>query len=316
MLTVSDEEARRAFSWADAIDAIRATYLESAATGAAGRVTVASDGASIRAMVGVPAGPFIGSKQIVRAPGGLRYLITLFDREDASLRYLVDGVHLPAVRTAATSALALGELAATVDVLGLLGSGEEARHHLEAICALRSPQEIRVFSPRGQSRRAFVSWAAEHLGKTVVAAESPRDAVAGADVVVAAARSTGEQPILYAEWLAHARVVISIGSTLPHQRELDVSVLAAARAVVSDEPTELQHETGDLIAATEAGIDVSGRISSLAELLRGEPLLAAGAGFALYKSIGSALQDVAVARAVVARLGAGGQVVNFALEAR
>lgn len=307
MIVLSGEETLQAFSWESAIAAIREAYAAAPAPRRSGRVVAAADGNSIRTMVAVSVGALFGSKQLVRAPDGLRYVISLFDRADARLAYLVDGIHVTAVRTAATSAVALDLLADNKPMdLAVLGSSVEARHHLEAAAQVRPLKSVRVFSPSDQSRAAFVAWARESLGLEVRAMASAADAVAGASCVIAAARAHGEQPILYGEWLDCVEVVISIGSTLPHQRELDVSVLERANVVISDEPEELLHETGDLLVARDRGIDVSGRLFSLSALVRGElsDRLVQGSGLRLYKSIGSAVQDVAVAEAVARRCAA------------
>ena len=126
--------------------------------------------------------------------------------------------------------------------------------------------------------------------------------------MLAAARSHGEVPILYADWLAPQAIVLSIGSTLPSQRELDVSVIERATMIVADEPHELVRETGDMIEATRAGIELSARLHSLQSLARGElaELLHPPPELLLFKSIGSGRQDIAVAELVAARCAAAG----------
>ena len=76
-------------------------------------------------------------------------------------------------------------------------------------------EELVVYSPTRKRREAF---AVEHGGR---AADEPHHAVAGATVVLAAARSRGELPILFGDWLASRGVVVSIGSTVPEQREIE-----------------------------------------------------------------------------------------------
>ena len=94
-----------------------------------------------------------------------------------------------------------------------------------------------------------------------------------------------------------------IGSTLPEQREVDVSVLRRADLIVADVPGEVAHDTGDMIAAAAAAIDVTSRLVSLSDLIAGRvpDWRGAGAtGVAVYKSVGSALQDVVVAGQLLA----------------
>jgi ornithine cyclodeaminase/alanine dehydrogenase len=322
VIVVSCAQTEAGFDWADGMAAVRAAYAESYEGTPSARVIAASRGVSVRAMVAVPGGRFIGSKQIVRGTDELRYLIALFEKGDASLAYLLDGGYLTGVRTAVTSALAVAELSrGELSHVAILGSGTEARHHLEAVHQVGRPDVVTLFSPRAESRSAFVQWA-RSLGIEVIPFDEPQAAVEGADVVIAAARSTGERPILFGSWLSDARVVVSIGSTLPHQRELDVSVLSGARLIVSDEPEELLHHTGDLLAARDAGLFLEGEVRTLQELVSGTlaerlPTASTTPGYALFKSVGSALQDIAVAAAVVGRLEvADAAHVPFALRAR
>ena len=323
MRLVRAAETRTGFDWTEGMSAVRAAYRDSTPGTPSGRVIAAADGVSVRAMVAVPAGRFLGSKQIVRGVDALTYLVALFEKSNASLAYLVDGLYLTGVRTAVTSALAIAELSGRqFSRVAILGSGTEARHHLEAVRELRRPDVVTMYSPRAESREAFVQWA-RSIDIDVVAFDDPQRAVEGADVVITAARSTGERPILFASWLGDARVVVSIGSTLPHQREVDVSVLSAARLIVSDEPHELLHQTGDLLAARDAGLVLDDQVRTLQELLDGDlasrvPDSSGGSGYALFKSVGSALQDIAVAASVVDRLEQLGRCtpVDFALEPR
>ncbi|MXG88290.1 hypothetical protein GRQ65_01845 [Nocardioides sp. YIM 123512] len=168
---------------------------------------------------------------------------------------LLDGHSVTGYRTAATSALAVGGLAARgpLDV-AVIGSGFEARHHLRALAVVRSLRRVRVFSPRATSRAAYADALADVA--EVEPAESAESAVAAASVVICAARSRDESPTLLGAWLAPGATVVSVGSTLPEQREVDVTVLERAGLLVADVVEEVLEETGDLLVARAAGVDV------------------------------------------------------------
>jgi ornithine cyclodeaminase/alanine dehydrogenase len=187
-------------------------------------------------------------------------------------------------------------------LLGVLGSGLEATMHVRAIAALRPIEHIVAFSPTPERREAFAAAAVADLGIEAESVGDPEAAVAGADVVLAAARSYGEEPILFGEWLAPATTVVSIGSTVPDQRELDVSVVAACDLIVCDDVDEVAEQTGDMLEAARAGIDFRDRTFSLHQLLAGELDGRVGAAQRpLYKSIGGGLQDVVVAEVLLRR---------------
>ena len=96
--------------------------------------------------------------------------------------------------------------------------------------------------------------------------------------------------------------MLSIGSTLPEQREVDTDVIAAADLLVADVIDEVLHGTGDLLAAAAAGIDPAGRTVSLADVVSGRhPGRTGPDQVVLYKSVGSAAQDLAVAAMCAAR---------------
>jgi ornithine cyclodeaminase/alanine dehydrogenase len=229
------------------------------------------------------------------------YLIPLFDQQTVELVALVDGASITGFRTAATSAVAADLLApARPLAVGVIGSGFEAQMHLRALCAVRRLSAVKVFSPNPESRERFVTALAD-LGVPISTAENARIAAAEADLVICAARSRDETPTLLGEWLEADATVISIGSTLPEQREIDASVVARSGVIVADMVEEVSHDTGDMIAARRAGIDFESRLISLADALADPHKIPKRNGLRLYKSVGAALQDLTIAGMCVGR---------------
>jgi len=300
---VSSETAAAVFQWLPAVRALQETYARPLGAGAVPRRTIAAgaaERASLRTMTAVPPGSrYYGAKLMGMAfgPAGrqLEYVVVLFDATTGSLAAVVDGNLVTAYRTAATSAAALDRLAPHRRAcLAVLGSGLEARMHTLAIASIRELSEIRVFSPTAAKREAFADAMAAELGVRACAVESPAEAVGGADIVLAAARSYGEKPILQGEWLAPHATVVSIGSTLPDQREVDSSVVARAGLIVCDNVEEVLEESGDMLAARRDGVEPDAKCISLNDLMSGRAARVEGA-MAMYKSVGSGLQDVVVA---------------------
>jgi alanine dehydrogenase len=105
---------------------------------------------------------------------------------------------------------------------------------------------------------------------------------------------------LQGDWLGAASVVVSIGSTVPSQREIDVSVVAACDLIVCDAVDEVLEQTGDMLAAARAGIALREKAFSLHELLAGDlDERLAAARRPMFKSVGGGLQDVVVAEVVL-----------------
>lgn len=279
----------------------------------AGRtVAGGANGARIRALAAVlPTDDTLGAKLHVQpVDGNSGFLIALFAQADGRLLGLMDGRAITQLRTGATSALALDAIApaGTLD-LAVLGSGTEARAHLRAVAALRPLSSIRVFSTTAERRERFAAELSAELSTTITVCDGAEQAITDATAVVAAARSHGETPIFDPDALAESTTIVSVGSTVPDQRELDERVLERAAVIIADEPTEVLEQSGDCIAAATAGIDLTGKTRSLAELLQGKlPPIDHGA-INVFKSVGSALQDVAVATMVLKQANAAGRSV-------
>jgi alanine dehydrogenase len=312
---VSAAAAEAVFSWADGVRAIQAAYTAPLEPGALPPRAIGRGGGSwLRTLPALPPGRHFGAKLIgmsTTAPSpGPEYVVVLFDRETSRIAAFVEGHHVTAYRTAATSAAALDRLAPPGAMrLSVLGSGLEASMHVRAFRAVREIEELVVYSPTKERREAF----AAALGGRAV--DEPREAVARATVVLAAARSRGELPILYADWLAAGAVVVSIGSTVPEQRELDVGVVEWCDLIVCDDVGEVSHETGDMIEAARAGVIFAEKTFSLHELLAGElDARLAAVQRPLYKSVGSGLQDVVVASLILERAQAAGLATPLPIE--
>jgi alanine dehydrogenase len=295
------------FSWREAIDALAATYAAPAKPASMPpRAVGRDDGAWLRVLPALPAGRrYFGAKLMGMAPAapepGVEYVVVLYDRATSRIAAFVDAHQVTAYRTAATSAMALERLASAQPIrLGVLGSGLEASMHVRAFATVRPLERVTVFSPTPERREAFAAAAAADLAVAAEATEDPEEAVAGADVVLAAARSRGELPILRGDWLGPATVVVSIGSTVPSQRELDVTVVAACDLIVCDAVDEVLEQAGDMLAAARAGIAFRAKAFSLHQLVAGDlDERLAAARRPMFKSVGGGLQDVVVAEVVL-----------------
>jgi ornithine cyclodeaminase/alanine dehydrogenase-like protein (mu-crystallin family) len=172
--------------------------------------------------------------------------------------------------------------------------------HVRAFAAVRELERITVFSTTAERREAFAATAAAELDVATESVGDPEAAIEGANAVLAAARSHGEAPILFGHWLRQATTVVSIGSTVPSQREIDISVVEDCDLIVCDTVDEVVERTGDMLEATRAGIDFVGKTFSLHELLSGQlDAKVASAQRPLFKSVGGGLQDVVVAEVVL-----------------
>jgi alanine dehydrogenase len=308
---LSQDDTRAVLNWADVIACLARAYEQGDDPRAAPpKVVARRDGMWLRALAAVGGdGTAMGAKIIAKGrPKGADHFIALWDTETAQIVCLMDGKNVTAMRTAGTSAMAVDRIAPKEPLrLAVLGSGREAATHLGAIATVRSVKSVKVYSPTPANRERFAAkWAGE-LKVDCRAADSARAAVEGADLVIAAARSHDETPILQGAWLERGMMVVSIGSTVPEQREVDPAVADRADVIVADVPEEVAHETGDMIAARQAGVAFDHKLVSLGEVVRGTRAVRQGRdNIVLFKSVGSGLQDIAVSEMCHARAKAAG----------
>jgi ornithine cyclodeaminase/alanine dehydrogenase-like protein (mu-crystallin family) len=230
--------------------------------------------------------------------------VLLFDGETGELRALVDASAVTATRTAAVSGVATRMLAREdARELAILGSGVQARSHLDAMAAVRPFERCRVWSRTPEHAAALAAEARVPFPLDVV--ESAEDAVRGADVVVTA--TSAPEPIVRRDWLGPGAHVNAVGSSIPTARELDADTVAAA-ALFADARESMVNEGGDyLFAVREAGV---GPEHIRAEL--GEVLIGSGDGrrsddeLTVFKSLGLAAEDLAAAEHVYTRAAAEG----------
>ena len=297
---VTSEVARPLLDWAEAVARLKAAYATPHALMSVPPRAVAR-GASgwLRTMSAIPPGSrFMGAKIFGIGPKRMvNYAIVLVEQDSGLIAGIVDGAAITAIRTAATSALAIDRLAKAGPVrLGVLGSGDEARAHVEAAAHVRELSHVAVFSPTASRRAAFAASIARQYGIACTAVETADEAARGADVLIAAARSRDESPILHGHMLRPGMLAVSIGSTLPEQREADATAIAACDLIVCDAVDEVLNETGDMLAAKAAHIDVEAKTVSLNALLSGQcEAREAAAKLVMFKSVGSAVQDVVIA---------------------
>jgi alanine dehydrogenase len=209
-------------------------------------------------------------------------VIMLFRPETGEPLVTMDGRLITEMRTAAVSAVATQHLARpTASVLAILGSGVQARSHLEALRLVRELRDVRVWSPR--NARAFAD---RHR---VRAAASAEEAVRGADVVVVA--TTSMTPVLKGQWLSPGAHVNAVGAPRPTWRELDDDALARARIYVESREAA-SRESGDVIAAGSV-------FAEIGEVVAGErPGRESETEITLFKSVGVAVEDIATAHLV------------------
>jgi alanine dehydrogenase len=245
---------------------------------------------------------------------GVGYFVDLYDLPSGELLAMMDADWLTAQRTAATAAIGVDVLASkTIRTVGVLGSGEQARSMLIAASKVRHLAQINVFSPTPAHRQAFAEAIGREHGLNIKPVERPEQAVAGCDLLLSVFRA-GKEPTVSAEWITPGMHICAASSVRPVARELEDDIWRKAAVVAVDDRAHA-FESGDGRSAIASRAFDPERAVELWELVGGKQRgRTADSDITLFKSVGTALQDLAIANAIYLRAkqkGAGRDVGNF-----
>lgn len=225
---------------------------------------------------------------------GTRYVVLLYRISDGELVAMLDGRVITDLRTGAAS----GVIARKVPIdgpvtVGILGSGNQARTQLESLATAYLVQRAYVYSPTPENRTAFASEMSAKLGIPVIAVDSAEAAARGRQVVATASNARSAEPILHGAWLQDCRLLCAVGNTRPAFAEIDTRCFADAALVVVDSLHAIE-EAGDLRQAVAANALPESKTTTLAQIVEGKTSVP-DRGLVVFKSVGTALQDLALA---------------------
>ena len=288
MLLLDEEQVRKHLRMADLIPAMEKALVDFSA----GKVTQ-----PVRQVIAInPPGGFYGMMPALTPEGLGQKIVTFYppnaeknlpthmatillnDPQTGAPLAVMDGRLITEMRTAAVSAAATKLLAPKdAKVLAILGSGVQARSHIETLRLVRQFEKIRVWSPNKSHAEQF----AREMGARAMSAE---DAIRDADVIVTATSS--KTPVLHGTWLKSGCHVSAVGACRPDWRELDDD--AMRNVVFVDSREAAMKESGDVILSrvkiyAELGEAFAGKVPPRANETT------------IFKSLGMAVEDVAAA---------------------
>jgi len=221
--------------------------------------------------------------------------ILLFSPNTGALVSVMDGRVITEMRTAAVSAVSARELARDdAQTLAIIGTGAQARSHLEALERVFELSQIRVWSPTPDHQMAFITEMSAATDSKIVGSNSAEEAIHGADLVVLATSSA--EPVIQNEWVASGAHVISIGACRPNQREMDPALIRRGRLFVDSRAAALV-ESGDIVMGIQQGQFAASHIAGeLGEVLAGKVEgRRTTHDITIFKSLGLAVEDVVAA---------------------
>ncbi len=257
-------------------------------------VRAAKDGAG-EAALGAKLVTVFGANASRGLPSHLATIV-LLDPNTGALLALLDGRYITEARTAAVSAVSSRLLARkTAASVAIIGSGVQARSHLEALASVHSLRQVTVWSPNKERREQFAGEAGRSDAPyKVTAVDHAGEAVVGADIVVLVTASP--TPVIENGWVKPGAHVISVGATRPNQREMDPALVARSRVFVDSRVAALV-ESGDIVLGIQEGrFGPEHVIGELGELIAGKATgRQTDADVTIFKSLGLAVEDVTAA---------------------
>lgn len=310
MRTVTAEEVKAALDFPSLVEALREGFRRDVDAPVRHHHTIPRSDEPDATLLLMPAwqsGRHVGIKIVTVTPGNadrslpaVMGIYLLNDWQTGAPLALIDGPMLTLRRTAAASALGASYLAREgAERLLMVGTGALAPHLIEAHAAVRPIRRVQVWG-RTAAKAEAVADSVRRDGLEVEVAEDLEAAVRGADVISCATLS--REPLVRGEWLQPGVHVDLVGAFTPEMRETDDEAIRRARVFV-DTRAGATKEGGDIVQPLESGAlearDIAG---DLFELTRGErPGRGGDAEITLFKSVGTALEDLVAAQLVVER---------------
>lgn len=300
MNVITNEQVAALLTVEDSIRTMRTAFIEYARRGTMQeRVRIDCDKTKLSMMGAIlPGIDAVGAKLYTTINGNFTFVVVLFSAEDGSLLAVMEGDAMTEFRTAAVTAIAADSLAKKdTEVLGIVGTGVQARAHVPALLAVRDFSEIIV---AGIDRPEAFAEEISSRYSIKCSTGSTASVAAQADVLITATRAT--TPLFDGHLVKPSAFVAAIGSSKPDTREIDDEIIKRASRIVVEWRQQAMIEAGDLILSRPGLFDWN-KVEELSEVLKGcgqsnlpQP------GIVLYKAIGVGIEDVALAEFVYSRL--------------
>ncbi len=314
VLLLTEDDVRRLLTMEMALDAVEQVLRKQALEEAQNipRARSQTDQAMLHVMSGAAKTMGImGYKAYTTTRKGASFHVGLFDGKTGALQALIQADYLGQMRTGAASGVATQYMARhDAQEVGLFGTGKQARTQLLAVCKVRSISHVHIYSPNEEHRRAFAQEMAPLCGCDIDPVPRPELAATDKDIVITATSS--REPVLHGDWLAEGTHLNVIGSNFLGKAEVDAVAVRRCESIIVDSKDQSRLEAGDFVHALEEGSIHWADVHELGQVIVGRFTGRAHAqDVTMFKSLGIALEDIAVASKVFAKaveVGAGKMV--------
>jgi alanine dehydrogenase len=222
-------------------------------------------------------------------------LVVINDPETGEPQAVMDGAYITAMRTGAVSGIATKYLSREDSTtVAVIGAGAQAKTQLLAVHQVRNVSKVRVYDAIDEASKKYSKEMSQRLGLGVVAVDSSKHAITGADIIITC--STATEPVFDGNWISEGSHINGIGSHRPNARELDTTTIKRSKLVVDSRPACLA-EAGDIMIPISEGAITENHIhADLGEIILGKkPGRISRNEITLFKSVGLAIQDASAA---------------------
>jgi ornithine cyclodeaminase/alanine dehydrogenase-like protein (mu-crystallin family) len=309
VLLLSEEDVRQLLTMEMALEAVEEVLRKMALDEAHNvpRARVQTDHTMLHTMSGAAKTlGILGYKAYCTNRKGNHFHVGLYDGKSGALLALMQADHLGQMRTGAASGVATQYMARPdAAEVGLFGSGKQARTQLLAVCKVRKVRRVQVYSPNEERRLHFATEMRAACGCEVDSVPRPEMAAEDKDIVITATSS--REPVFNGHWLAEGTHLNVVGSNFLGKAEVDAVTVRRCQSIVVDSKDQARLEAGDFTQAFEEGSIHWADIHELGQVIVGRFTgRAHPQDVTLFKSLGIALEDVAVASRVYVKAQAAG----------
>jgi ornithine cyclodeaminase len=205
---------------------------------------------------------------------------------------LFDALEITAIRTAAASAVATKVLSReNSTILAIIGSGEQAKRHIEAMLLVRNIQQINLWSRNEKNARQLVNELSGEYNLPVHIKKNVQQAVEHADIICTVTSS--KEPVVMGEWITGGTHINAVGSSTAVARELDTAAIVKSK-LFTDCYESLLNEAGDFLIPKKEGAVTDDHVKAeIGEVLSGmKKGREHNDDITIFKSLGVAAEDI------------------------
>lgn len=295
---LSESEVAKLIDFPTAVDVLTDAFMSQAQGTATNRprIRIPINGGTYNLMAAANlAKNVVGLKVYTASKNGAPMLIVLHAADGTGLLAIMEGGKISGCRTGAMSGISAKYMARSgKHVLGVIGSGFQARAQILGVLAAVSVERVVVFSRNTEKVDAFVKSMASEIQVPISAVSSADQVCAESSVVVLITNSS--EPVVQTDQIRPGTHVIAAGNNTWLRNEFEPTLAAKASIVVVDDVDQARIESGELMRASELGLFNWDRAVSLASVVSGiRKGRTSDKHITLFSSQGIGLLDVAVA---------------------